>query len=236
MDSAAFTRLGCLCVTALITGLAGCASGPLPYFMAMNPTIRSQWEADEVYAPTLHRQLSEAKWVRDNAATLSAEDQTHWCGEFQHILQSHSNPVLRAACVDALARINVPQSNEPLGLAIKDGDSAVRIAACRAWGQRGGKQAVELLAATLGSDSDIDVRIAAARELRRFPEPMAYEALGLALQENDPALQYRAIESLKEASGKDYGNNLQAWQQFAEGKDPGPEYTPSIAERVRSLF
>ena len=82
----------------------------------------------------------------------------------------------------------------------------------------------------------MDVRIAAARELRRFPDRVAYEALGLALQEDDPALQYRAVESLKEASGKNYGNNLQAWQQFAEGKDPGPEYTPSVADRVRALF
>ena len=78
--------------------------------------------------------------------------------------------------------------------------------------------------------------MAAARELRRFPERTAYQALGLALQDDDPALQYRAIESLKAASGKDYGNNLQAWQQFAEGQDPGPEYTPSVADRLRSLF
>lgn len=78
--------------------------------------------------------------------------------------------------------------------------------------------------------------MAAARELRRFQDPLAYQALGLALQDEDPALQYRAVESLREASGKDYGNDLQAWQQFAQGQDPGPEYSPSVAERLRRLF
>jgi hypothetical protein len=236
MDSAAVKRLCCLCGVVFAAGLVGCANGPIPYLMAINPSIRNQWEADEVYEPTLHRQLAEVETVRNSVAGMSAEQQEHWCGELKHIVQTHPNPVLRAACVNTLAEFTVPGANEPLTLAMKDADSAVRIAACRAWGKKGGKEAPELLAVTLGSDSDMDVRIAAARELRRFPDRVAYEALGLALQEDDPALQYRAIESLKEASGKDYGNNLQAWQQFAQGKDPGPEYTPSVADRVRALF
>jgi hypothetical protein len=236
MDAAAMKRLGSMCVAVVMCGLAGCANGPMPYFMAMSPTIRNQWEADEVYAPTLHRQLAEVKAVEASGSTLSPEQQRHWCDEFKHILAANSNPVLRAACVEALAKFTVPETNEPLKLAIKDGDATVRIAACQAWGKRSGQDAVETLAATLGGDADMDVRLAAARELRRFPERAAYEALGLALEENDPALQYRAIESLKEASGKNYGNNVEAWQKFASGKDPGPEYTPSVADRVRALF
>jgi hypothetical protein len=236
MDSAAVKRLYCLCAAVFVAGLVGCADGPMPYCMSLNPSMRRQWKVDEIYKPTLHRQLAEVEALRGNAASMSVEQQRHWCGELKYILQSHSNPVLRAACVDALAEFTVPESNEVLSLAMKDADSAVRTAACRAWGKRGGKEALELLAASLGSDSDKDVRIAAARELRRFSDRVAYEALGLALQDDDPALQYRAVASLKEATGKDYGNNLQAWQQFAEGKDPGPEYTPSVADRVRALF
>ncbi len=236
MGSIAVRRTWCVCAAVAVACLAGCANGPLPYCMALNPVMRSQWDADEVYAPTLHQQLYEVAQVRDRAKQLSVDEQAHWCGEFKHILETHSNPVLRTACVDTLAVFTVPESNEPLRLAMKDADAMVRIAACRVWGRRGGQEAVELLAATLGSDTDVDVRMAAARELRRFPERTAYEALGLALQDDDPALQYRVIESLKEASGKNYGNDLQAWQLFAEGKDPGPEYRPSVADRVRALF
>jgi hypothetical protein len=236
MDSVVLKRLICLSAAVFVASLVGCADGPIPYCMSLNPSVRRQWAADELYKPTLHRQLAEVEALRGNAASMSIEQQRHWCGELKHILQSHSNPVLRAACVNALAEFTVPESNEVLSLAMKDADSAVRATACRAWGKRGGKEALELLAASLGSDSDKDVRIAAARELRRFPDRVAYEALALALQDDDPALQYRAVASLKEASGKDYGNNLQAWRQFAEGKDPGPEYTPSMADRVRALF
>ena len=219
-----------------LISLSGCADGPVPYFVSLNPKMREQWRADEAYAPTLHRQLAEVDALRTGAAGLSPAQQTHWSGELKHILETQENPLLRAASVDALAEFTVPESNEGLRLASKDSDSTVRLAACRAWGIHGGEEAVEHLAETLGSDSDTDVRIAAASELGKFKQPMAYQALGLALQDKDPALQYRAVESLKHASGKDYGNDLAKWQAFAQGQDPGPEYIPTLAERVRSLF
>jgi hypothetical protein len=225
-----------LSVTLLWVTIAGCADGPIPYMMAANPSMRRQWEADEAYSPTLHRQLAEVEALRGSAHSLSPEQQRHWNTELAHILQTHANPLLRAACVETLAVFTVPESTEGLQLAAKDADSAVRTAACRAWGKRGGQAGLESLAEILGSDVDMDVRIAAARELRQFSDPAAYQALSLALQTDDPALQYRAIQSLKEASGKNFGNDFRAWQDFAEGKDPGPEFTPSLAERVRELF
>ncbi len=120
--------------------------------------------------------------------------------------------------------------------AAKDTDPSVRRAACRAWGRRGGKQSVEALANTLGSDTDLDVRIAAARELASFSDPIAYQALGLALEDEDPAMKYRAVESLRRASGRDFGNNLDSWRQFAQGSDPGPDTPISVAERIRGMF
>jgi HEAT repeat protein len=174
--------------------------------------------------------------LRASAGSLSVEQQRHWSGELKHILETHDNPLLRANAVDTLAAFSVPESNDGLRVALKDKDSSVRVAACRAWGRRSDKEAIERLAEVLGSDTDLDVRIGAARELGRFPDPLAYQALGLALQDRDPALQYRAVESLKQASGKNYGNDLNAWQTFAQGQNPGPEYTPSLAERFWELF
>ncbi len=198
--------------------------------------MREQWRADEAYEPTLHRQLAEMSALRSSAATLSLDQQRHWCGEMKYILETSDNSLLRTAAVDTLAEFSVPESNEVLHQATKDKETSVRLAACRAWGKRRDKEALEQLSEVLGSDSDLDVRLAAARELGRYPDPMAYQALGLALQDRDPALQYRAVESLKQASGRDYGSDLEAWQKFAQGQDPGPQYTPSMAERVRNLF
>ncbi len=216
--------------------LAGCADGPVPYLVSLNPKMREQWRADEAYQPTLHRQLAEVQALRTSVRSLSLEQQRHWSGELKYILETHDNPLLRTASVETLAAFSVPESNEGLRIALKDKDSSVRTVACRVWGTRGDKEAVERLSEVLGSDSDLDVRIAAARELGRFPDPMAYQALGLALQDRDPALQYRAVESLKRASGRNYGNDLNAWQTFAQGQDPGPQYTPSLATRFWELF
>ena len=216
--------------------LIGCADGPMPYLMSLNPKMRQQWEADEAYQPTLHRQMAEVDALRASAGTLSAAQQRHWSGELTHIVQTHDNPLLRAAAIDTLAEFAVPESNDGLRVGLKDADATVRRAACAAWGRRGDQEAVRLLSETLGSDTDPDVRIEAARALGRFRDPIAYQALGLALGDKDPALQYRAVESLKRSSGKDFGNNLDAWQKFAQGQDPGPEYVPSVAERIRKFF
>ncbi len=231
----AFTSYRVLLLS-FVAAVMGCADGPVPYLASLNPKIREQWRADEAYKPTLHRQLAEIAALKESVSTMSADQQLHWSGELKYIIENHKNPLLRAAAVDSLAEIPTVEANDGLRIALKDSDTAVRLAACRSWGRRRDKEAVERLSETLGSDTDLDVRIAAARELGRFADPMAYQALGLALQDRDPALQFRAVESLRQASGRDYGNNLDAWQAFAQGKDPGPEYTPSLAERVRTLF
>lgn len=230
------TRLYLPALLATSTVLAGCAEGPMPYLMSLNPRMRQEWRADEMYQPTLHRQLAEMEALREAADNLSASKQRHWSGELTYILEHHDNPRLRAAAVETLAEFDVPESNKGLRVALSDKDATVRETACTAWGQRGDGEALQQLSKTLGSDTDLDVRIAAARELGRFSNPAAYQALGLALQETDPALQYQAMESLRRASGKDYGNDIDAWQRFVQGEDPGPEYSPSIAQRLRELL
>jgi HEAT repeat protein len=203
---------------------------------SMNPFRRQEWQLDEAYQPTFHRQQEEMAEVRKLASRMSSSDQDHWAGEMEHILRTHNNPLLRAEAVKTLAALSTPSADRALQLAGEDDDANVRIAACRAWGQRGGKDSVAALARILGSDTDLDVRITCAGELAAFSDPVAYRALGLAIDEDNPALTWRAIRSLRTSSGRDFGNNLAAWQQFAQGSDPGPDTPLSIAERLRGLF
>jgi len=220
------------------TLLVGCSGDPLYPVHRLNPWVWEQWQADEQYAPTLHRQLDEVADVRDRAASMSGPQQVHWAGEFRYILEHHRQPLLREAVVDALAEFAVPQADEALKVANRDEDSVVRIAACAAWGMRPAADGVPQLTEMLGRDTDLDVRLAAAREIGRFRSPEAIHALGLALGEPnvDPALENRVIESLKKATGRDYGRDTHAWLAFVQGRDPGPEYTPSLAERMSRLF
>ncbi len=79
----------------------------------------------------------------------------------------------------------------------------------------------------------MDVRLEAARALGRHKGPEAAKALALSLEENDPAIQRVAMESLKTSTGKDYGMSVKSWREFLEGGSPKPPDPPSWAERLR---
>jgi HEAT repeat protein len=91
------------------------------------------------------------------------------------------------------------------------------------------------LSQTLRSDKDFDVRMAAAQALGQFKSPESMQALKVALDDRDPAMQYAGVQSMKSITGKDYGGDMQAWRQVAAGETPPAPKAPSIAERVRSV-
>jgi HEAT repeat protein len=91
------------------------------------------------------------------------------------------------------------------------------------------------LAEALRNDVDGDVRLAAAGALGETKNPAAVAPLGEALADPDPAMQYRAVLSLKQTAGKDLGNSVERWQQYVKGELPA-EPTPSLADRFRRLF
>ena len=88
--------------------------------------------------------------------------------------------------------------------------------------RHGDAQAVKLLSEALRSDVDADVRLAAAKALGETKNPAAVAALGEALTDADPAMQYRAVLSLKKVTGKDLGNDVDRWQQYVKGEQPEP--------------
>ena len=93
---------------------------------------------------------------------------------------------------------------------------------------------VEILADVLRSETDIDVRLAAARALGGTENAAALVPLAESLDESDPSLQRRSIASLQQVSGRDFGNDAAAWRQFA--KTGAVDKTPSIAERIGGWF
>ena len=120
--------------------------------------------------------------------------------------------------------------------AVTDADPLVRIAACRAWGMLGDSVALRVLGDVVSRDTDLDVRMAATIELGRFQDQAAIQALGLALNDNDPAVQYQAVKSLKSATRHDLGDSVSAWRDYVAGRTSLPEKPPSLVERFRSLF
>ena len=215
----------------LLLGASGCADGP---FVAYNPYYRHQWREDQKYGQTFHQQREEIRQLGAEAGRYSEPEQARLCQELVKLIREDPNPLLRQTAVTALAAFEHPDAESGLQIGLADADPAVRAAACRAWAARGGDRALTRLAEALGSDTDQDVRLAAARELARFSDPVAVRALGAALEDDDPALQYRAVQSLKKASGRDFGDDVGAWRQFVAGQEPPPR--PSLVQRLRQLF
>ena len=89
----------------------------------------------------------------------------------------------------------------------------------------------------LGSMIDPEelLQSAAAKALGETKSPAAVAPLGEALADSDPAMQYRAVLSLQQATGKDFGTSVERWQQYVKQQRP-QEPGASLANRDRSIF
>jgi HEAT repeat protein len=163
------------------------------------------------------------------------EEQERLSIQLARMIQRQEDPAVRIEIVRTLAKYKTTTSAAVLHAALADSDPDVRCESCRAWGQRGGEDAVRELSQTLASDTNVDVRLAASRALGTTHSPVALTPLTDALADSDPALRYRTLESLRGISGKDFGPDIDAWRQYAQNKGVEKD-TPSIAERFRNLF
>jgi HEAT repeat protein len=150
-------------------------------------------------------------------------------------LQVEPDPLVRQAVIRAIAEYRTPMAQQVLEAGLADQDEMVRVKCCQALGQRAEATAVPKLAATLREDKNHDVRLAAANALGQIKTPDAIQALTIALDDRDPAMQYAGVQSMKSITGKDYGPDVQAWRQVAAGQTPAPPETPTIAERIRKV-
>jgi hypothetical protein len=215
--------------------LAGCSGDPMMDLVSLNPWRREEWAADEQFGMNPHTRLAELNSLAERAAGMSPQDQERVSEDLAMQLRDEQNALFRARMVRVLGELKTASARQTLAAATGDTSPTVRIAACDAWARQRGPEAVESLAKVVGGDTDLDVRMAATRALGALDDPGAVRALALALDDSDPALQNRAMLSLREVSGQDYGLDVAAWRQYARGEDPQYE-APSIAERLRELF
>lgn len=219
------------CLLAAI--IAGCADGPFNGGGTWNPFLKKEWDKDEQRGPTFHTKMKQLKDLKAQVASLPADKQEALAGEMSLRYRQEGNTLLRGAVVGVLGQLKNANVDETLATAMLDTDPDIRILAARALGQRGNEMSLQTLTKAMGNESTLDVRLAITRELSHFKNsPEATRALALALDDNDAALQYRAIQSLEEVTGRSYGVNVRSWRDYLAGGNP-PPYTPSMAERVK---
>ena len=219
----------------VIACLAGCASGDKsngrkwydPFALFGN-----EKEGPKVKITTSQQRVKILRALAKQASTLPPEEQERATDELCQALSKENDILVRAEMLRCIAVFPSPRAEAMLKGGLRDADQDVRVACCDAWAMRGGAEANRVLCETLASDTDIDVRLAAARALGRLKDPQSVAALALALDDTNPAIQYRAMQSLKAVTGKNY-QTIKDWREYAQGDKSEP---PSLVARLRQLF
>ena len=175
------------------------------------------------------KKLSDASTAATPAERVKISEQL--AGDFG----VEKDPLIRLEIIRTLGRYPGPAADAILKAALSDSEAHVRVTACEAWGKRSDARAVALLSETLRSDVDADVRIAAAQALGETKNPAAVAALGEALADTNPAMQYRAVLSLQQATGKNFGDSVERWQQYVKA-ERREQPAPSLAQRPGNSF
>ncbi|HEX5102176.1 MAG TPA: HEAT repeat domain-containing protein [Pirellulaceae bacterium] len=216
---------------------AGCADGPIPELRYLNPWIRQQWEKDEQEIATYHRRVADLAALRTQAATMPPVEQEQAAAELAQREHDEQSPVMRAELIRTLGEFAAPAAQTAVMAAMGDESGHVRIAACNALSRHPSPEALQALTRSVSDDGDLDVRIAAARALERFPGDQTPLALRPALDDNDPALQLAAMQSLQSLTGRrQYGNSVATWREYLDGNDPTPPPGPTLVERWQQLW
>jgi HEAT repeat protein len=206
--------------------LAGCQSLSWPRTWPFPEHERTTY-----HTPSMRMEALEQFGMRSTG--VDTPEQRQITDELARQMQVEPDPIVRQAVVRAIAEFRTPIVQQVLEAGLSDEDQAVRIACCQALGERAETVSIKSLASSLRTDEDVDVRLAAAEALGKIKSPEAAQALAVALDDRDPAMQYAGVQSVKSITGQDYGPDVQAWRQVVAGGTPPPTEVPSLAERLR---
>lgn len=214
----------------------GCHEGPLWQTGKWSPWSRQKWAAEEQAVDTLFEQKREMTAAVDSVVGAPVERQEKVALALAEAINRHPVLLLRLHAVQLVSRLRCPATIEALESASTDPSSDIRVAAIRAWQTMPSDVAIGQLQNILGSDTNVDVRLAATRALGSFSGRQAIEAISLALDDPDPALQMRAAESLATASGERFGRDIVAWQNYVAGLTGvgGNRFNDSAASATRT--
>ena len=194
----------CLLIFGLLTaGLCGCEQKLPSWYPFAIPVVNDHG----ITTPTQRDQKSLEELAKKAPETTDPGQRESICLELAQEIRKEPDSIIRGEILRTLAAYGGKTANAVLRVAVKDTDADVRVIVCDLWGKRDDAEAAQVLADVLTSDSDRDVRMAAARGLGHSHDPAAIRALGTALDDPDPAMRHRAMVALHESTGKDYGTD-----------------------------
>lgn len=215
-------------VAALLPAAVGC-SGWLPW----TASDASKKNAS-LYGPTANQRIKQLEADAKQAKAEGSSQSVDFTRKLAEQLLTEHDARVRCEIVAIAGDFDTASAAAICKGALQDPDDRVRMRACDVWRTRGGAEAVQLLANRYRADRELDVRLRAIRMLGELENEGAVPVLAEALEDPDPAVQYRAVAALKQVSGRDFGNDVNAWRAWAA--NPGDAEPWSIAEAWRKLF
>lgn len=227
-----FQKLAALAICCVLIAVSGCAATAENASGLMARAMGKKTVEEELHIRTPDDHIKDLKELAKTAGKKSPEEQQKICAQLAEDLKHEDNPQMRRHILRTLGAYKTPLAFTMVSAGLKDSDADVRRVACEQVGLQGGPVAVEELTRVITGDTDADVRIAAVRALGHTGEKGALAPLAEALADADPAMQFRAQESLRTVSGRDFGGNVSAWREYAAtGNASAPEV--NLAERWR---
>jgi len=224
------TALAIALVAALVA-LSGCAKrygGAWPFGEDQTAELKK-------YGPVPLQRITEMQERAKKLAKATPEEREAFAAELARQMPNENDFNVRIAVIKIMGTMNVPSANAILYAGLKDPEPEIRATCCEAWGKRPNADSTRMLAEVLTGDTDLDVRMAAAKSLSNTHSKEAVAALGRALDDPDPAMQYCVFESLRKVTGKSIGDDAKAWREIAQRPNP-PLYEPKLAERTFNLI
>lgn len=169
--------------------------------------------------------MSAIREMAPNFAKAEPAEQQRACQQLAQQIQTEPDPLVRKAIQETIAEFQDPLAAAVLLAGLEDDHREVRMACCRKLAERKQQSAVPALRAIIAQDDDVDVRLAAVQAVGQIGSTDGLRAIALALEDNDPALQYAGVSAMREASGEDLGNDVVAWRQYAANLPNGGELT-----------
>ena len=192
------------------------------------PWVRSEWEAEAQIADSLFSRKAEMTQAVASVSGAAVESQQQVASQLSEVILRDPILLLRLHALKLISTLDCPKTTETLNIATSDPSSDIRIAAVKALQQFPNSESVYQLQEIVANDSDDDVRLAATRALGNIPGQNSVRALGLALNDRNPALQITATESLMRVTGQSsVGRNVVAWQDYVKQVAPTIE-SPSL--------
>ncbi len=222
----------CLLLNVLAMAICGCAKDDLPDPYEMLPAWGPFAEKNTSGIKTPAERMDELRALAKSGASQTADERAKIAGQLAQALPNETDPLVRCEMVRAVGAHACPVAAECLRQAMQDSNPDVRVACCDAWGQHGGQEAISVLGNVVRTDEDFDVRMAAVKALGQTGESGSLLALAPALEDDDPAMQVTAVESMRKVSGRDFGNDVNAWREYAQGKEPQLNEQPSMTAQL----